>query len=112
MTTIPVTSAQGHKERRIIDTIEPILSMRRIVIPTTIAANPEFQTQVSRLSSDRGCLEHDDIVDALAGCLSAWKYTYAAAPKDPNSVESDEMREWRERIQRKYNKSVSRFTAH
>lgn len=112
VTTIPVTSAQGHKERRIIDTIEPILSMRRIVIPTTIAGNPEFQTQVSRLSSDRGCLEHDDIVDAIAGCLSAWKYTYAAAPKDPNSVESNEMREWRERIQRKYAKSVSRFTAH
>lgn len=112
VTTVPVTGAQGHKERRIIDTIEPILSMKRIVIPTTIAGNTEFQTQVSRLCSDKGCLEHDDIVDALAGCLAAWKFTYAAAPKDPSLVESEELKEWKAYLQRKHAKAVSRFTAH
>lgn len=104
-----VTSAQGHKEARIIDVIEPLLSMHRIVIPTGVAANTEFQGQASRLTRERGCLEHDDLIDALAGCLNSWGYTYAGAPKEATFLDTPAGKAWQERMARRNTKPVYWF---
>jgi len=92
--------SSGQKELRIIDGIEPVLNAHRIVIPSAVAANPAFQHQVSRITRDRGCLEHEDELDALAGCLSDWQDTFRADHKDPAKAAQDNaIKEWMERAQ-------------
>jgi hypothetical protein len=68
------------KEKRIIDTLEPVMNQHRLVISLDevkkdldyIFANPErnqkysFTNQLTRLTRDRGSLRHDDRLDALA----------------------------------------------
>jgi len=68
------------KEKRIIDTLEPILNQHRLVMNVSeierdisyILENPErnqrysFAHQLTRITKDRGSLKHDDRLDALA----------------------------------------------
>jgi hypothetical protein len=61
------------KERRILESLEPPLAAHRIVIDPEVARNSDLMTQVSRLTNERGCLRHDDQVDALAGAVSHFK---------------------------------------
>ncbi len=74
----------GQKELRIIDTLEPVLSAHRIVIDESLvkditrakersldvdAALKSGFYQMTRLTSDRGCLKYDDWMDALSGAV-------------------------------------------
>lgn len=74
----------GQKELRIIDCLEPLISSHRLVIsPEVIEADYSSiegyaldvrQTyrllhQMALISRDRGCLRHDDRLDALAGAI-------------------------------------------
>lgn len=71
------------KERRIIDTLEPIMAKHQLIIdPEVIESDYRLSVsesdrggskqqyslfyQMTRLSADRGCLAHDDAVDTLA----------------------------------------------
>jgi hypothetical protein len=72
-------SAVGQKELRIIDTLEPLLNQHRIVIDPNVIKTDltqetqhSFQYQLTRLTKDRGCLQHDDVLDALAGACRYW----------------------------------------
>ena len=70
------------KERRIIDTLEPVLNQHRLVISEDVAINdykanrdhPEKQLfwQLTRITRERGCLGKDDRIDALAGAVGHW----------------------------------------
>ena len=75
------------KEKRIIDTLEPILNRHRLVIDpkvikrdweTAQAYPPEKQHQymlfhqLSRITKEKGALAHDDRLDALAMAVSYW----------------------------------------
>jgi len=75
------------KERRIIDTLEPVISRHRLVIDKKVieddyrtaqvydADNKFTKTliyQMTRITYDRGCLKHDDRLDALAIAVSYW----------------------------------------
>jgi hypothetical protein len=75
------------KERRIIDTLEPILNQHRLVVqPAVIKADyestkglpPEKQLsyqlfyQLTRITRDRGSLRHDDRLDALSMAVGYW----------------------------------------
>lgn len=75
------------KERRIIDTLEPILNQHRLVISrkliekdlTNFNEHPgeswqKYQLfyQLTRLTKDKGSLLHDDRLDALAGAVAYW----------------------------------------
>jgi hypothetical protein len=75
------------KERRIIDVLEPLMNQHRLVIdqsvfekdgyrssslPAEKAPRYLLQYQMTRLTSDRGCLAHDDRLDALAGVCTYW----------------------------------------
>lgn len=76
----PVTTeevrAQGQKERRIIEDLEPVLNQHRLVVDAA-AARRDAATgesgvrysllyQLTHLTKDRGSLRHDDRIDALA----------------------------------------------
>ena len=75
------------KEKRIIDTIEPLLNRHRIIIDrkvieddhrTVMAYDGENKFmkaliyQMTRITYDRGALRHDDRLDALAIALGYW----------------------------------------
>ncbi len=69
------------KERRIIDTLEPVLNQHRLVVDKKLiksdyesASDPKYSLfyQLTRITKDRGSLTHDDRLDALAGAVAYW----------------------------------------
>lgn len=69
----------GQKERRIIDTLEPVMNQHRLVVDSAVLKadqkeDPQFQLfhQLTRITRDRGALRHDDRLDALAMAVKFW----------------------------------------
>lgn len=68
------------KERRICDTLEPVMNQHRLVVDTAVVKadqaepNPHKQLfyQLTRITRDRGALKHDDRLDALAMAVAYW----------------------------------------
>lgn len=75
------------KERRIIDTLEPVMARHKLVVDTNVieedystaqrydADNKYTKTliyQLTRVTYDRGALKHDDRLDALAIAVNYW----------------------------------------
>ncbi len=73
--------AKGHKEGRIIDTLEPVMTQHRLVMDEALIRSDVKSTdhvyslmyQLTHITRDRGCLKHDDRVDALAGAVAYWQ---------------------------------------
>ena len=75
------------KEKRIIDTLEPVMAGHRLVVDPDVIKD-DFQTiqkyphesqlkyslfyQMSRLTRDRGAITHDDRLDALSIAVAYW----------------------------------------
>ncbi len=78
-------TVHGQKEKRIIDTIEPVLSSHRMVVHENVVQE-DFRSverysesrrmqfsgfhQLSHITVEKDCLGHDDRVDALAGAIA------------------------------------------
>ncbi len=67
------------KEKRIIDTLEPIMNTHRLVIDEGLIKDdfrlePDHQLfrQMTRITRDKGALRHDDQIDALAIAANYW----------------------------------------
>ena len=67
------------KEKRIIDTLEPIMNTHRLVIDHDIIKKdfelpPDHQLfrQMTRITRDKGALRHDDQIDAMAIAANYW----------------------------------------
>ena len=67
------------KEKRIIDTLEPIMNTHRLVVDHDIIKKdfelpPDHQLfrQMTRLTRDKGALRHDDQIDALSIAANYW----------------------------------------
>jgi hypothetical protein len=75
------------KERRIIDTLEPVLNQHRLYVdpdlitedhqnynnhPEETAANYSLFHQLTHITKDKGSLVHDDRLDALAMAVAYW----------------------------------------
>jgi len=67
------------KEKRIIDTLEPIMNSHRLVVDDLIIKEdfklePDHQLfrQMTRITRDKGALRHDDQIDALAIAANYW----------------------------------------
>ncbi len=67
------------KEKRIIDTLEPIMNTHRLVVDEEIVKDdfqlaPDHQLfrQMTRITRDKGALRHDDQIDALAIAANYW----------------------------------------
>jgi hypothetical protein len=116
--TWPVTTEEVRhsvqKEKRIIDTLEPVLNQHRLVVqPAVIRADyestkglpPEKQLsymlfhQLTRITRDRGSLRHDDRLDSLSMAVGYWSKAVA--------VDVDSM--IRQRKEREMSKEMERF---
>lgn len=73
--------ATGQKERRIIDTLEPVLNQHRLVVDQKLirrdydsAPDPSYSLfyQLTRITKDKGALKHDDRLDAVEGAVRYW----------------------------------------
>ena len=88
------------KERRIIDTLEPMLNQHRLIIdPKVIRADldsvAEYPSetkqnflllhQLSRITKDKGALRHDDRLDALSIAVNYW--TESLAQDDEKKIQ-------------------------
>ena len=83
--TIEEVKHYKQKEVRIIDTLEPVMNQHRLVVDIDIIkreyvlyANDStkpysFIYQLTYLSREKDCLEHDDKIDALAIAVQAWQ---------------------------------------
>lgn len=70
------------KEKRIIDTLEPVLNAHRLIINEDVVKNDLKQVeqdikyslfyQMTRLTRERGALANDDRIDALAIAVAYW----------------------------------------
>ena len=77
--TIEETRSSVQKEKRIIDTLEPVFNSHRLVVDQELIRKDyelEMQHQLfyqmTRLTKARSCLKHDDLIDVLAMAVSYW----------------------------------------
>jgi hypothetical protein len=85
--TIEEDRASGQKEKRIVDTLEPVLNQHRLVVdrklikadyesvshlPPEEAKNYRLMFQLSHITKEKGALAHDDRLDALAIAVGYW----------------------------------------
>lgn len=85
--TIEEVRHNQQKEKRIIDTLEPVMNQHRLVIcesvvkkdqdstkhyPPEQALKRQLMYQMSRITKDRGALAYDDRIDALAIAVAYW----------------------------------------
>lgn len=94
----PVTTEEikhsTQKERRIIDTLEPVMNQHRLVVDEALLARDfkteerEFQLfyQLTRITRERGALSKDDRVDVLSMAVQYW---VSAMARDVNKVLED-----------------------
>jgi len=79
--TIEEVKHSQQKERRICDTLEPLMNQHRLIFDHSVikqdyerTETPHFQLmyQMSRITRDRGSLAHDDRLDVLAIAVGYW----------------------------------------
>ena len=90
--TIEPVRSNMQKERRIINAIEPVLNQHRLIInrsvvekdakpreddPIETALAYQLFHQMTHLTVDKNCLQHDDRLDALAGAIEYWNESLA-----------------------------------
>ncbi len=92
--------ARGRKEQRIIDTLEPALTTHKLVISESLLAADVAQEdraysllyQLTHVTREGGCLQHDDRLDALAGAVASLQRTLGIDADDAaESQRRDEM---------------------
>ena len=100
----------GQKERRIIDTLEPVISRGALVFnasmvehdASTVQRYPlerrksySLFNQIDKISYERDCLGHDDRLDALEGAVRHWQ-TYIAIDqaKVVERMRAKEINDW------------------
>lgn len=95
------TRSNTQKERRIIDTLEPVLNQHRLVVDRKVieadllVEDPKYSLfyQLTRLTRDRGALIHDDRLDALAGAVAYWQESLR---KNQDKVQEEHIEELRD----------------
>jgi hypothetical protein len=85
------------KEKRIIDTLEPVMNQHRLIVDDKLIRN-DFNNheqdhrlffQMSRLTRDKGSLRHDDLLDCLSMAVNYWT-TVMDVDQDQAGVEHRE----------------------
>lgn len=100
--TIEEVRHSKQKELRIIDTLEPVLMQHRLVIDEDLinrdhasASDPRYALfyQLTRITRDRGSLQHDDRLDALAMAVAYWEDQMAQDNEKQNEKRLDKLRD-------------------
>ncbi len=99
----------GQKEKRIIDTLEPVMGRGSLIVDERLIKLDEDQTmqhvaqmrvtysgflQMINVTYDRDSLAHDDRLDALEGAVRHWQNWLAA--KQEQAIEAQRKREFEE----------------
>lgn len=100
------------KERRICDTLEPVLNQHRIVVDKALVTadaateNVHYQLfhQLTRMTRERGAVKHDDRVEPLAMAVAYW------ASQLDRDVSDEERRHTEEMQEAEYLKFIQSFT--
>lgn len=77
--TLSEVRSSVQKEKRIIDTLEPVMNQHRLVVNQELIKQ-DFELekdhqlfyQMSRITRVKGCLRHDDLIDVLAMAVQVW----------------------------------------
>lgn len=77
--TRPSTSTTS-KENRILDVLEPIFAQHRLVVSRSVAQNQKLQYQITRITRQRGCLQHEDELESLANACWLWQNSLNRGP--------------------------------
>ena len=90
--SIETVRSNVQKERRIIAALEPVLNQHRLIVSRSVIESDakgrdeevierrlayQLFHQLTHLTVDRGCLAHDDRLDALAGAVQYWNESLA-----------------------------------
>lgn len=86
--------ARGQKEVRIIDTIEPVLTQHRLIFDDGMVRKDvkgdeliySLLYQLTHITRERGCLRHDDKLDALAGAVAYFMRVMSQSVSDGRSA--------------------------
>jgi hypothetical protein len=96
------------KERRICDTLEPVMNSHKLVVDRKVVENDYDSTrhlppekalryqlmyQMSRVTRHRGALAHDDRLDVLAMAVSYWTEQMAQDADEQIANRADELRQ-------------------
>lgn len=103
------------KERRIIDTLEPVMNSHKLVMDLIIIRDDyklvqseeitidySLQYQLTRMTKERGALKHDDRVDVLAMAVAYWVESMARNEEDAIDAYKED----------KLNKEIATFLEH
>lgn len=74
-TVLEAEWSKSQKEVRIVDTLEPVMTLHRLVVDERVARDQTFMYQLTHISRERGCLTHDDRIDAVAGAVARFTST-------------------------------------
>ena len=77
--TLSEVRSSVQKEKRIIDTLEPVMNQHRLVVNQELIyrdfdleRDHQLFYQMSRLTKVKGCLSHSDQIDVLAMAVQVW----------------------------------------
>lgn len=80
--SVTEVNSRQQKEKRIIDTLEPLLMAHKIILNTSVVLDDfkvyerdpaySFIYQMTRLCAEKGALAHDDRLDSLAMAVAHW----------------------------------------
>ena len=103
--TITSVTHSTQKELRICDTLEPVISQHRLIIDESAmrrdggarpglsdekAMHYRLAYQMSRVTRERGCLPHDDKLEALAMAVGYWVEHLSRSIEDVQAERLDE----------------------
>jgi len=90
--TIEPVRSNVQKERRIINALEPVMNQHRLIVNRSVVESDakgreddaierrlsyQLFHQLTHITVDRGCLQHDDRLDAVAGAVEYWNESLA-----------------------------------
>ena len=79
--SIHTSRATEQKEIRIIDALEPVMNQHRLVVDPSVIRDQKLQYQMTRVTKQRNCLDHDDELESLAMCVWQWQESLHQDPR-------------------------------
>lgn len=113
-TTIEDDRSNIQKEKRIIDTLEPVMNQHRLIVDSAVVREDaenyneyageiehvyQLFYQLTRITRDKGALKKDDRLDALAMAVAYW---VEVMDKDVQAIEQERKEELRDEEIRKF----------
>jgi hypothetical protein len=89
--------SKNQKEIRIIETVEPIITLHKVVVDERVARDQKLMYQLTHITRDRGALTHDDRIDAVAGAIAHFTDAMSLdAEKSAKAQQAAELDAWLE----------------